>query len=166
MGLLRTIGVALTYLGILVMVVGLISLVLGISAMFTEVSGQMKQGYEQVACANPPCGEALSQTQPDNAMAGVNQAADELLEPVGEVVDLYMQQMGVLPMPDPHIEQMAYPNIRRFFSMLAVGLCLILLGMLFKIWDSVTEFIEGRRHNKEKRMIRRSRLYREQPVRY
>ncbi len=158
MGLLRTIGVALNFLGILVMMAGMICLMIGIQSIFISVNAQVKQAYSDMGN-----GQTASGTTEELENSPFAQM-DVMLWPVAQLVDQYMTQMGVLPMPDPKIEQMVYPNIRRFFCLLLVGLGLTLLGILFKIWDSLTGFIQGGHSNKDRQMVRRSRLYREKRV--
>jgi len=125
-------------------------------------SSRFEEGKDS---AHPPCGLNASDTSQVSQLQDFEDSVDIVLRPVGQFVDMYMQGMGVLPMPDQLIGQMFYPNIRRFFSLLIVGIVLILLGVLFKIWDSLTGFIDGGRKEKEKQMVKRSRLYRDRPVR-
>ncbi len=165
MGPYNLVGNILIYTGLMIMLLGLVTLVTGTSAMFTQVTVKMQQAMTSSGAnsGNAAAGQsAMSDANSMPEMQTLKDVVDTSLSPVGDIVDVYMENLGVIPMSDASIQEMFYPNIRRFFMMLIAGVTLVFIGTLLKILDPLIGFIAGGgRGQKSKMLARRSVMYTE-----
>ncbi|MFH1306378.1 MAG: hypothetical protein ABIH83_01815 [Candidatus Micrarchaeota archaeon] len=153
MSSLHTVGTISYYIGLLIMVWGFLSLGMGLSDMLIQVTGQIGEAASggEPSCANPPC---LSDRggQDSGILA-------QVLSPVDGYVDGFFEAMGIFELGGDTSE-MYYPRFRRFFSLLIVGMVLLVIGIILRLFDDLVEFVEKYKKKKAE-LLKKSVLYSE-----
>lgn len=141
MGAFKAIGSFLYLIGLVVALAGFLIMFSGIMSSVSKTMADAKAASAEPSalspqCQNPPCG---AQEEGMDAVSAVLVGG-----PVGWLVEDFFTAIGLSEMASDPASATLYVRIKVFFAYLIVGLSLVLIGTILRMFDEVARQIDER----------------------